>query len=97
MDREFILTNRLFLWVREEHLTLRSSSILIRADIILEIGGAFNKPGVVMANAIASIVDKNGKIMIEGWRNNTIKESVRKAISKLTISQDDTTPVVNPN
>ena len=60
-------------------------------------GGLLTNPGVVMANAIASIVDKNGKIMIEGWRNNTIKESVRKAISKLTISQDDTTPVVNPN
>ena len=40
-------------------------------------GGLLTNPGVIMAHAIASMIDKNGKILVEGWRNTKIPSSVR--------------------
>ena len=59
-------------------------------------GGLLTNPGVVMANAIASMIDKNGKILVEGWRNTNIPGSVRSAIAKLEVGEGENTPQINP-
>ena len=40
-----------------------------------------------MAHAITSMIDKNGKILVEGWRNTEIPGSVRSAIDKLEVGE----------
>ncbi len=60
-------------------------------------GGLLTNPGVVMAHALASMIDRNGKILVEGWRNTEIPDSVRAAIAKLTVGGGENTPQINPN
>ena len=60
-------------------------------------GGLLTNPGVVMAHAIASMIDRNGKILVEGWRSTQIPNSVRAAIAKLDVGEGDNTPDINPN
>lgn len=60
-------------------------------------GGLLTNPGVVMAHAIASMIDRNGKILIEGWRSTQIPNSVRAAIAKLDVGEGENTPDINPN
>ena len=60
-------------------------------------GGLLTNPGVVMAHAIASIIDRNGKILVEGWRNTEIPTSVKNAISKLEVGMGENVPKINPN
>ncbi len=35
-------------------------------------GGLLTNPGVVMAHALASMIDRNGKRIVKGWRNTTL-------------------------
>ncbi len=60
-------------------------------------GGLLTNPGVVMANAIATMIDKNGKILVEGWRNTDVPDSVRSAIAKLEVGGGENAPQINPN
>jgi acetylornithine deacetylase/succinyl-diaminopimelate desuccinylase-like protein len=60
-------------------------------------GGLLTNPGVVMAHALASMIDRNGKILVEGWRNTHIPNSVRTAIAKLEVGGGDNAPKINPN
>ncbi len=60
-------------------------------------GGLLTNPGVVMAHAIASMIDKNGKILVDGWRNTQIPNSVRAAIAKLEVGGDENAPKINSN
>ncbi len=60
-------------------------------------GGLLTNPAVVMAHALASMIDVRGKILIEGWRNTEIPASVRAAISKLKVGGGDNAPAINPN
>ena len=60
-------------------------------------GGLLTNPGVVMAHAIASMIDRNGKILVEGWRSTQIPNSVRAAIAKLDVGEGENTPDINPN
>ena len=60
-------------------------------------GGLLTNPGIVMAHAIASIVDRNGQILVEGWRNNDVPDTVRKAIAKLEVGGGENAPTINPN
>ncbi len=60
-------------------------------------GGLLTNPGVVMAHALASMVDRHGKILVEGWRNTHIPNSVRAAIAKLEVGGGDNAPEINPN
>ena len=50
-----------------------------------------------MAHALASMIDRNGKILVEGWRNTRIPNSVRAAIAKLDVGEGENTPDINPN
>ena len=60
-------------------------------------GGLLTNPGIVMAHALASMVDRNGKILVEGWRNNEMPNSVREAISKLKVGGNEDDPQINLN
>ncbi|MDX6751497.1 M20 family metallopeptidase [Geminicoccaceae bacterium 1502E] len=46
-------------------------------------GGLLANPGTILANAIASMVDGNGRILVEGLRPPAIPEPVRRAIADL--------------
>ena len=60
-------------------------------------GGLLTNPGVVMAHALACMIDRNGKILVEGWRNTRIPNSVRAAIAKLEVGGGEHNPNINPN
>ena len=46
-------------------------------------GGLLANPGIVLANAIASIVDSRGRILLDGLRPPSIPENVRKALADI--------------
>ncbi len=60
-------------------------------------GGLLANPGVIMAHAIASIVDAKGKILIDEWRAKPMSNSVRGAISKLKVGGNPGEPEIDPN
>ena len=60
-------------------------------------GGLLTNPGVVMAHAIATMIDRNGKILVEGWRNTAMSQSVKSAIAKLKIGGGENALQINPN
>lgn len=59
-------------------------------------GGLLANPGVVMAHALASMIDANGVILVDGWRAESMSESVRAAIAKLTVGGDPGSPPIDP-
>ena len=60
-------------------------------------GGLLTNPGVVMAHALASMIDQRGKILVEGWRNTYIPDSVRAAIAQLKVGGGENMPTINPH
>ena len=46
-------------------------------------GGLLANPGTILANAIASVVDKRGRILLEALRPPPIPNSVRQALSTI--------------
>lgn len=60
-------------------------------------GGLLANPGVIMANALASIVDSTGTILVDGWRAEPMTDSVRNAIGKLTVGGDPGSPTIDPS
>ena len=60
-------------------------------------GGLLTNPGVVMAHALASMVDPRGMILVDGWRNTRIPASVRAAIAKLKVGGGEGAPAINPD
>ncbi|EON13675.1 MULTISPECIES: M20 family metallopeptidase [Pandoraea] len=58
-------------------------------------GGLLRNPGVVLANAIASIVDGNGKILVEGLRPPELPVSVRRALAGLEVGGGPNDPEVD--
>ncbi|MGB7299751.1 MAG: M20 family metallopeptidase [Burkholderiaceae bacterium] len=60
-------------------------------------GGLLANPGVIMANAIASIIDKNGKILVDGWQSPPMSDAVRQAISSLSVGGGADGPTIDPN
>lgn len=59
-------------------------------------GGVMTNPAIVMANAIASLVDGNGKIQCEGLRPPAIPESVSSAIANLNVTKNSLGRELNP-
>lgn len=48
-------------------------------------GGLLANPGIVMANALATMVSQTGMIMVDGWRSAPLEPSVRHAIAGLAV------------
>ena len=49
-------------------------------------GGLLTNPGIVLANAIASLVDARGRILVAGLKPHGIPDSVRKALAELEVT-----------
>jgi acetylornithine deacetylase/succinyl-diaminopimelate desuccinylase-like protein len=60
-------------------------------------GGLLRNPGVVLANAIASLVDGRGRILVEALRPPPIPENVRSALKGLVFGGDPGDPEVDPD
>jgi acetylornithine deacetylase/succinyl-diaminopimelate desuccinylase-like protein len=48
-------------------------------------GGAISNPGIRIANAVATLVDANGKMLVEKLRPPAISDAVRNALAKVEI------------
>ena len=59
-------------------------------------GGLLRNPGTVLANAIASMVDANGKILVEALRPPPIPDNVRAALQDLRFGGDPGDPEIDP-
>ncbi len=58
-------------------------------------GGLLRNPGTVLANAIASLVDARGRILIEALRPPPIPANVRAALAGLAVGGGEHDPVVD--
>ena len=58
-------------------------------------GGLLRNPATVLANAIAAIVDRNGKILVEGLRPPPIPQAVSEAIASLSVGGGPNDPTVD--
>jgi acetylornithine deacetylase/succinyl-diaminopimelate desuccinylase-like protein len=59
-------------------------------------GGLLANPGVVLANAIASMIDARGRILVAGLRAPPIPPSVRRALADIEPGEPDG-PAIDPN
>lgn len=55
-------------------------------------GGLLRNPATVLANAVASLVDERGRILVEGLRPASVPEEVRRALADLHRSNDGPAP-----
>jgi acetylornithine deacetylase/succinyl-diaminopimelate desuccinylase-like protein len=58
-------------------------------------GGALANPGILLAQAIASITDARGAIRVPEWRPTTLTPSVRAALAGLRIDGGDDAPEID--
>lgn len=58
-------------------------------------GGLLRNPGTVIANAIASLVDGRGRILVEGLRPPPIPPSVRRALADIEVGGGANDPAVD--
>lgn len=58
-------------------------------------GGVISNPATLLANAIASMVDARGRLLVEGLRPPTIPNSVRAALAGITVGGGPTDPAVD--
>jgi acetylornithine deacetylase/succinyl-diaminopimelate desuccinylase-like protein len=49
-------------------------------------GGLLANPGIILAHAIASLVDAKGRILVEALRPQPVPAGIQKAIEKLTVT-----------
>tara|TARA_R110000824_G_scaffold26874_1_gene91856 strand:+ start:1 stop:1248 length:1248 start_codon:yes stop_codon:yes gene_type:complete len=60
-------------------------------------GGLLANPGVILAHAISTIVDAKGKILLDDLKPEPISNSVRDALSKLTVGGMEGDPEIDPD
>lgn len=60
-------------------------------------GGALRNPAVVLSHAIATMIDKDGRILVKGLLPPPISSAVRAAISDLVLGGDEHAPAVDPS
>ena len=58
-------------------------------------GGLLRNPGTVLANAIASLVDARGRILVDALRPPPIPDNVRMALAGLEVGGSPNDPVVD--
>ena len=59
-------------------------------------GGLLANPGVMMAHALATIVDAKGQILVGAWKSKPMTNSVRQALAKLKVGGGDGSPEIDP-
>ncbi|HEX7749641.1 MAG TPA: M20 family metallopeptidase [Bordetella sp.] len=60
-------------------------------------GGVLSNPAIVLSHAIASLVDRNGRIAVDGLRPPPISAAVRAALSDIELGRDESSPDIDPN
>jgi len=60
-------------------------------------GGLLANPGILLAQAIASITDATGRIRVEGWSPGLIPENVRAALKGVTRKAGPDAPEIDPD
>ncbi len=60
-------------------------------------GGLLANPGVILAHALATIVDQKGRILLDAWRPNSLSNSVRMALAPLTRHGGAGAPEIDPD
>jgi acetylornithine deacetylase/succinyl-diaminopimelate desuccinylase-like protein len=56
-------------------------------------GGLLKDPAVIMSHAIASIVSRDGRILVPGWTPMSIPDSVRAACADISVEHVEGSPV----
>ncbi|QDQ80626.1 M20 family metallopeptidase [Paraburkholderia megapolitana] len=59
-------------------------------------GGVLRNPAVVLAHAIASLVDRHGRIAVEGLRPPPVSSAVRRALADIELGRDEQSPAIDP-
>jgi acetylornithine deacetylase/succinyl-diaminopimelate desuccinylase-like protein len=60
-------------------------------------GGVLRNPAIVLAHAIASLVDERGAIVVEGLRPPPISDAVRRALADIELGGDENAPAIDPD
>lgn len=60
-------------------------------------GGLLANPGIILAHALASLTSASGEILVPEWRPPAIPDSVRAAITDLTIEGGENAPEIDPD
>ena len=58
-------------------------------------GGALRNPAVVLAHAIATLVDGNGRILVEALRPPPVSSAVRAALADIELGGDANAPAID--
>jgi acetylornithine deacetylase/succinyl-diaminopimelate desuccinylase-like protein len=58
-------------------------------------GGLLRNPGVVLASAIASMVDAHGRILVDGLRPPPLTDSVRRALAGIVVGGNPGEPSID--
>jgi len=58
-------------------------------------GGLLSNPGVIMAHALATIVDAKGQILVDAWKPEPMTNAVRQAIARLKVGGGDGAPEID--
>lgn len=59
-------------------------------------GGVLRNPAVVLSHAIASLVDRHGRIAVDGLRPPPISDAVREALADIELGRDESSPDIDP-
>lgn len=60
-------------------------------------GGVLSNPGIVMAHAVATLTDAQGRIQVEGLRPSPPELAVREALQGVEIGGDADDPAIDPD
>ncbi|MEK9755098.1 MAG: M20 family metallopeptidase, partial [Rhodospirillaceae bacterium] len=58
-------------------------------------GGLLANPGIILSHAIATIISPEGKILIKEWLPPPLSNSVRAALSTITVSGGEDAPTID--
>ena len=60
-------------------------------------GGLLANPAVILAHALASIVDRRGQIRVPEWRPTTLTPAIRAALAECDLEAEANGPQIDPN
>jgi acetylornithine deacetylase/succinyl-diaminopimelate desuccinylase-like protein len=59
-------------------------------------GGLLRNPASVLCNAIATMIGRDGRILVEGLRPPPIPDDIRRALSDIGVGGDEGDPAIDP-
>jgi acetylornithine deacetylase/succinyl-diaminopimelate desuccinylase-like protein len=58
-------------------------------------GGILRNPVTVLAHALATLVDRDGRIMVDGLRPPPVSDAIRAALADIELGRDDSSPAID--